>query len=99
MVRKGGQVCMAGFLGGLEPALFDASSLMFGVKLTAFASLLLGTPDFPLSDIPMQKLVDHVADGSYQAKPAKVFRFEQIADAHRLMESNRANGKIVIVRS
>ena len=98
MVRKGGYVCMAGFLGGLEPILFDASSLMFGVKLTTFASLLLGTKEFPLSDIPMQEFVDRVSDGSYQARPAKVFPFEQIADAHRLMESNSVNGKIVIVR-
>jgi NADPH:quinone reductase len=97
MVRKGGHVCMAGFLGGLEPVLFDASSLMLGVKLTAFASLLLGTKEFPLSDIPMQAFVDRVSDGSYKSRPAKVFPFEQIADAHRLMESNSANGKIVVV--
>ena len=36
------------------------------------------------------------ASGAYAAKPAKVFRFEEIADAHRLMESNQANGKIVV---
>jgi NADPH:quinone reductase-like Zn-dependent oxidoreductase len=98
MVGRGGQVCMAGFLGGLEPVLFDASSLMFGVKLTTFASLLLGTQEFPLADIPMQELVNRVSDGSYQARPAQVLPFEQIADAHRLMESNSVNGKIAIVR-
>jgi len=47
----------------------------------------------------MEKVpIDRVADGTYQAKPARVFPFEQIADAHRLMESNGANGKIVVVR-
>jgi NADPH:quinone reductase len=98
MAKQGGQVCMAGFLGGLEPVMFDASSLMFGVKLATFASLLLGIKEFPLADIPMQELVDRVSDGSYQARPTKVLPFEQIADAHRLMESNIVNGKIVIVR-
>jgi NADPH:quinone reductase-like Zn-dependent oxidoreductase len=57
-----------------------------------------GTKEFLLSDIPMQLIVDRVAAGDYQAKPAEVFPFEQIADAHRLMESNSANGKIVVVR-
>ena len=47
----------------------------------------------------MEKVpIDRVADGTYKAKPAKVFLYEQIADAHRLMESNGANGKIVVVR-
>ena len=99
MARKGGRVCVAGFLGSSEPITFDwLTNMPFGVNLNAFASLLFGTKDFPHSDIPMQLIVDRVADGTYQAKPVKVFPFEQIADAHRLMESNRANGKIVVVR-
>jgi NADPH:quinone reductase-like Zn-dependent oxidoreductase len=31
-----------------------------------------------------------------RGRPAAVFAFEQIAEAHRLMESNEANGKIVV---
>jgi len=99
MVRKDGYVCMAGFLGGHTPVAFEwVTSLPFGVHLNAFASFAFGTKEFPPSDIPMQQIVDRVADGTYKAKPAKVFPFEQIADAHRLMESNGANGKIVVVR-
>jgi NADPH2:quinone reductase len=68
-----------------------------GVHLSVFASALVtGTPAFPLSEIPFQSIVDRVAQGAYRAKPAKVFRFEQIQDAHRLMESNKAGGKIVV---
>jgi NADPH2:quinone reductase len=55
-----------------------------------------GTADFPLSAIPFQTIVDRVAQGSYRAKPVKVFGFQDIQDAHRLMESNAAGGKIVI---
>jgi hypothetical protein len=36
------------------------------------------------------------ADGTYKAKLARVFRFEDIQAAHRLMESNEAGGKIVV---
>jgi len=98
MVRKGGYVCMAGFLGGHSPLSFEWVHLPFGVNLNAFASFAFGTRDFPTSDIPMQLIVDRVADGTYKASPAQVFSFEQIGDAHRLMESNGANGKIVVVR-
>jgi hypothetical protein len=38
----------------------------------------------------------HTALFAYKAKPAKVFRFDEVQDAHRLMESNQANGKIVV---
>jgi len=58
---------------------------------------VLGTDDYPLSNIPMQRIVDSAAKGTYRAKPVKVFPFEHVPDAHRLMESNRANGKIVVV--
>jgi NADPH2:quinone reductase len=99
MAKKGGRVCVAGFLGSSEPVAFDwLANMPFGVDLNAFASLLFGTKDFPHSDVPMQQIIDRVADGTYKARPARVFPFEQIADAHRFMESNSANGKIVVVR-
>ena len=68
-----------------------------GRSLTVFASALVtGSTEFPLSEIPFQQIVDRVADGTYKAKPAKVFRFDQIQEAHRLAESGEANGKIVV---
>lgn len=99
MARKGGRVCVAGFLAGSEPVAFNwLANMPFGVDFNAFASLLFGTKDFPHSDIPMQKIVERVADGTYKSRPVTVFPFERIPDAHRLMESNSANGKIVVVR-
>src|SRR6266567_6988101 len=99
MVKKGGRVCVAGFLGGTEPVSFNwLAHMPFGVDLNAFASLFLGTKDFPHSDIPMQQIVDRVADGIYKVKPVRIFPFDRIPDAHRLMEANSANGKIVVVR-
>jgi NADPH:quinone reductase-like Zn-dependent oxidoreductase len=100
MLKKGGRLCQAGFLGGGEPVekfnpILDLPS---GVSLSFFASgLVLGNEDYPISQIPMQSIVDKVARGTYKADPANVFPFERLADAHRLMESNGANGKIVCV--
>lgn len=90
--------CLVGFLdsGGpltLEPV-FQIPS---GTQLSVFASALVtGTPDFPLSEIPFQAVVDRVAAGIYKAKPAKVFRFDEIQERNRFMEQGRANGKIVV---
>jgi NADPH:quinone reductase-like Zn-dependent oxidoreductase len=98
MARVGGHVCALGFLGGHESFDFDwLEHLPFGVKLTSFASFLFGTKDFPLSAVPLQQIVDRAASGTYQARPVKVLRFDQLAEAHRLMEANETNGKIVVV--
>jgi NADPH:quinone reductase-like Zn-dependent oxidoreductase len=63
---------------------------------TFFGSFFFGTPDFPVSDVPLQASVDKAAAGIYRAKPARVFQFDEIREAHEAMESNQANGKMVI---
>jgi NADPH2:quinone reductase len=99
MLRRDGRVCLAGFLGGggpiagLEPVFQIPSGRHLSVLATA---LVTGGAEYPLSEIPFQAIVDRVADGTYQAKPSKVFNFQDIREAHRLMESGQANGKIVI---
>jgi NADPH2:quinone reductase len=97
-LRRGGQACLVGFLGGGGPlSLEPVFQMPSGVRLSVFASALVtGTAEFPLAEIPFQDIVDRVASGAYRARPAKVFRFEDIQAAHRLMESNEANGKIVV---
>ena len=57
---------------------------------------MFGTPEFPVSDIPLQSIVDKVERGIYNAKPARVFQFENIRAAHEAMESNQANGKMIV---
>jgi len=66
------------------------------VHFSFFGSFVFGTPEFPLSEIPFQQIVDRAVDGVYQAKPVRTFMFDEIGDAHRLMESNQTNGKIVV---
>jgi hypothetical protein len=68
-----------------------------GVYLTFFGSFVFGKPGFPLSDVPLQAIAADVAAGRYQAEPSRVFRFEDIREAHRVMDANRADGKLVVV--
>ncbi len=97
MVKKGGTVCNAGFLGGGDPFPFSPlTDMPPSVNLNFFASFMLGTSDFTLSDIPMQTIVERVFEGIYQAQPASIFAFRDIAKAHELMESNLAQGKLVV---
>jgi NADPH:quinone reductase len=99
MLRRGGRACLAGWLGGLDP-IRDFNPLLqmaSGVYLTFFGSFVFGTPGFPLSDVPLQKIADDVAAGRLDARPARVFGFEEIREAHRAMEAGEAGGKMVVV--
>ena len=99
LLRRGGRACLAGWLGGLNPiADFNPLAQMAsGVYLTFFGSFVFGTPGFPLSDVPLQAIAADVAAGKYRAKPSRVFRFEDIREAHRVMDANQAGGKMVVV--
>lgn len=68
-----------------------------GVHFNFFGNFVFGTPEFTLSDVPLRKIVRAVADGKFDAKPFKVFRFDEIQGAHRYMEDGLAKGKMVVV--
>ena len=97
--RRGGRICLAGWLGGLDP-IRDFNPLMqmsSGVHFSFFGSFVFGKPAFPVSDVPLQSIAEQVAAGVFEVKPARVFRFEEIREAHRVMENNEANGKLVVI--
>jgi NADPH:quinone reductase len=99
MLRRGGTACLAGWLGGLDP-IGDFNPLLrmaSGVNWNFFGSFVFGTPGFPLSDVPLQDIARQVADGELDAKPSHIFSFDQIREAHRVMEAGEADGKIVVV--
>jgi NADPH2:quinone reductase len=99
MLRRGGRACLAGWLGGLAP-IKDFNPLLqmsSGVYFTFFGSFVFGTPGFPLSDVPLQEIAQQVAAGKLKAKPSRVFGFEEIREAHRVMEAGEAGGKMVVV--
>jgi NADPH:quinone reductase len=98
ILQRGGRACLAGWLGGLDPIDFNPLLQMAsGVYLTFFGSFVFGTPGFPLSDVPLQTIAEQVAAGRLKAKPSRVFGFDEIREAHRVMEANEAGGKMVVV--
>ena len=99
ILRRGGRSCLAGWLGGLDP-IPDFNPLLqmpSGVYLTFFGSFVFGTPGFPLSDVPLHKIAADAAAGRLDVKPVRVFGFDEIREAHRVMEANEARGKMVVV--
>ena len=100
LARRGGRVCVAGFLGGGEPVpAFDPMKhLPSGRHLSFFGSAFVyGTPDYPLGEVPFQRLVDLAEAGTLRARPARVFRFDEIQQAHCLLDDNATNGKMVVM--
>jgi NADPH:quinone reductase len=99
LVRPRGRVAQLGFLGGLEPVtdFNPIADLPSGVQLSFYGSaFVLGTSAFPLSEIPLAELIAKAEQGLYRAKPARVFGFEDIVEAHRVMESGQAGGKMTV---
>jgi NADPH:quinone reductase and related Zn-dependent oxidoreductases len=87
-----GIVCVSGVLGG-QYALngFDPiKDIPNGVYLSSFFS------NFPTQAV-MDDIFWHIKRHSIKPFVTRVFRLEEIAQAHLLMESNQADGKIVIV--
>ena len=99
MLRRGGTACLAGWLGGLDP-IPDFNPLLqmaSGVNLSFFAGWVWGSPGFPLSDVPLAEIAQQVQSGRLEAKPWRVFTFDQIREAHEIMEAGQAAGKMVVV--
>jgi NADPH:quinone reductase-like Zn-dependent oxidoreductase len=99
LTRAGGRMLQAGWLGGLAPVTdFNPMVEMdSGVHFSLFHSKTLGTRDFPLSGIGLQAIVDKIERGEWDAKPAYVFGYDEIQEAHRVLQGHDAGGKIVVV--
>jgi NADPH:quinone reductase-like Zn-dependent oxidoreductase len=67
-------------------------SIPTAVYLTSYAG---EAPDFMA--MPFNELVAQVKDGSLPVEVGKVFRLEQMVEAHRTMDANSAGGKIVVL--
>jgi NADPH:quinone reductase-like Zn-dependent oxidoreductase len=92
--KQHGIVCMTGMVG--NDWSFDKFSPMevipTAVGLTTYDG---GAEDFMLT--PLEELVEKIAAGQLPVQVGKVFKLEQIVDAHRCMENSTAGGKIVVL--
>jgi len=93
-VREQGIVCMAGMVGNQwSMRNFAPMDLIpTSVSLTTYSG---GVEDFMA--LPLQALLDQVAEGTMPVTVGRVFRLDEIAAAHRLMEQGGAGGKIVVL--
>lgn len=92
--KRGGIVCMTGILGGewTLSSFTPMEDIPTGVKLTAYAGEAGN-----LSRDSLQAFVDAVASGRQTLSLDRIFKLDELAEAHRYMESNRASGKVVVV--
>ncbi len=94
MVSENGILCMTGILAGewemkrFEP-LVDIPT---GVYFTTFTST-------PVKEKILVEIFNHIKQYKIKVPIAQVFSLDDIQKAHLFMESNEANGKIVVVNS
>jgi NADPH:quinone reductase-like Zn-dependent oxidoreductase len=92
--RQRGIVCMTGIVGN-KWSIDDFSpmeAIPTAVNLTTYAG---ASEDFMRT--PLQELVDQIGAGTLHVQVGGTFRLDEIAEAHRFMEENKAGGKIVVL--
>lgn len=91
---KHGVVCMAGMVGDRwEVESFSPmGAIPTAVNLTTYAG---DAEDFMAT--PLQEIIGEIEQGRAKVPIGRVFPIGEIVEAHRIMEENRAQGKIVIV--
>lgn len=93
-VAPRGIVCMTGMLGGawtldrFQPM----GDIPTGVKLTSYSG---GSGDITPDEL--SRYVRMVEEGALRLTLGPTFPFEALVDAHRAMDANSANGKMVVV--
>lgn len=92
-VGRGGIVCMTGILGGewVLNNFHPMGDIPTAVKLTSYSG--------EAADLSPQQLQSYIAlveKGELEVITGPVFEFEELKEAHKLMDANRAGGKIVV---
>jgi len=93
-VRPRGVVCMTGILGGQWT--MKEFTPMGDIPSLARLTVYMGDAA-NLSDSLLQDFINAVEAGEISLSISKVFKLDEIVEAHELMESNQAGGKIVVV--
>lgn len=93
-VRTGGTVCFTGMLSDqwTVSEFYPMDWLPNGVRLTAYSG-----EASDLTQIELQGFLDEVAAGHARVPVGRTFALNEIVQAHTLMESGTAGGKIVVL--
>ena len=91
---SGGVVCMTGMLSEswAVPNFAPMEFIPATVRLTVYDSGQISSPTHVF-----QEFINEVEAGRIRLPIGSIFRLDEIVAAHRTMESNKANGKIVVV--
>jgi NADPH:quinone reductase-like Zn-dependent oxidoreductase len=98
-LERDGRLCQVGFLGGLGPVqdFLPMLDLPSGVQLSFYGSaFVLGSPAYPLAEVPLAEIFEQVVSGKLQGDPVRVFSFNEIVEAHHLLETGMAGGKMTV---
>jgi NADPH:quinone reductase-like Zn-dependent oxidoreductase len=92
--REPGIVCMAGMVGNrwALPDFAPMDVIPTGVSLSTYSG---DVADFMA--MPLQQMLDDVMEARLPVAIGRVFGIDQIVEAHDVMESNQAGGKIVVL--
>jgi NADPH:quinone reductase-like Zn-dependent oxidoreductase len=92
--KQRGIVCMTGIVGNRWS--FDnfapMEAIPTAVSLTTYAG---ESEDF--MRMPLEDLIEQIAAGQLHVQVGRTFHLDQIVEAHRCMEENKAGGKIVVL--
>jgi NADPH:quinone reductase-like Zn-dependent oxidoreductase len=92
--KQHGIVCMTGIVGNKWS--FDNFAPMEAIPTAVGLTTYAGeAEDFMRT--PLEDLVEQIAADTLRVQIGKVFRLEEIVEAHRCMEENKAGGKIVVL--
>jgi NADPH:quinone reductase-like Zn-dependent oxidoreductase len=92
--KQGGIVCMTGMVGNKWS--IENFSPMDVIPTAISLTTYDGGPDDFMAT-PLEELIEQIAIGALHVNVGKVFRLDEIVEAHRTMESNQAGGKIVVL--
>lgn len=92
--KPGGTVCMTGIVGNKWS--FDDFAPMDVIPTAVCLTVYAGeSNDF--MQTPLAELARQVEAGTLKVQVGKVFHIDEIVEAHRAMEENKAGGKIVVL--
>jgi len=93
-VKRHGVVCMTGMVGDKWD--FERFAPMEAIPSSVCLTTYAGEAD-DFVRTPLQEFVSEIEAGQTRVMVGRVLRLEEIVEAHRMMEENRAEGKLVVL--
>lgn len=92
--KQRGIVCMTGIVGNKWA--FDSFAPMDAIPTAVSLTTYAGeSEDFMRT--PLEELAEQIGAGTLRVQIGRTFRLDEIVEAHRYMEENKAGGKIVVL--